>query len=206
MCSGRCERRLVSNGTSYTFIYILLPVTDFSWTFFLTIGTGLIRAGSVQFVYIDFQFFFGYSSLSMMGSVRFSIFSFFCFFTLDTMRHGLREHVFKSSALFSKRLLTVSVTDNLPSKNIIWFSSVLDFLVNFSISSFYFFTYSSRFVWRSSSDIAGTVICRFSSLWRGCRCAVVLPVVFVGVAVRLDLHFLFPESIVFVVFDYFVRR
>ena len=120
------------------------------------------------------------------------------------MRHGLREYVSKSSAFFSKSLLTVSETANLPSKIIICPSSVLTFFVNFSISSFCFFTCYSRFVCRSSSDIAGLVICRFSSLGTGCHCAVVWPVIFIGVAVILDL-LLFPETMVFVGFDYFVR-
>ena len=86
------------------------------------------------------------SSLSMMVSVRFSICSFFSFFESVPLSHLL---------FFSKCLLTVSVTANLPSKNIICPSSVLIFFIKFSVSSFCFFTCSSRFVWRSSSDISG---------------------------------------------------
>ena len=107
---------------------------------------------------------------------------------------------------FSKSLLTVCETANLPSKIIISLSSVLTFFVNFSISSFCFFTCSSRFVWRSSSDIAGSVICGFSSFGTGCRRAVVRSAVFVGVAVILDLLFLFPETMVFVVFELFHEK
>ena len=47
---------------------------------------------------------------------------------------------------------------------------------------------------------------RFSSLGKSCRCAVVWPVVFVGVAVGLDLLFLFPESVDFVVFSLFCEK
>ena len=44
------------------------------------------------------------------------------------MRHGGREYASKSSAVFSQKF-TVSVTANLPSKNIICPSSVLTFFL-----------------------------------------------------------------------------
>ena len=141
-----------------------------------------------------------YSSLFQF--VRFSIFSFFSFFTPGTRRHGIREYASKLYAFFPKSLLTVSETANLPSKIIICPSSVLTFFVNFSVSSFCYFFSSSR-----SSDIAGSVICRFLSLGTSCRCAVVWPVVFVGgVAVILDLLFFFPETMVFVVSELFPEK
>ena len=187
------------------FIYILSLAINFffetvafeSNDHWLCIGAGLIRSGSVHIVHISFQFFIRYSSQFQFVNDGFCqvLHIFFSFFTPDTMRHGLREYASKSSAFFSKRLLTVSVTANLPSKDIMCSSCVLTFFTNFSISSFCFFTFSSRFVWRSSSDIAGFVISKFLLLGRGCRCAVVWAGAFVGVAVGLDLLFLFPETL-----------
>ena len=180
------------------FIYILSLAIIF---FFKTVGfesnDHWLCIGSGQFVYISFQFFFRYSSLFQFVNDGFCqvLHIFFSFFTPDTMRHGLREYASKSSAFSSKRLLTVSVTSNLPSKNIMCSSSVSTFFTNFSISSFCFFSFSSKFVWWSSSDIAGSVISRFLLLGRGCQCAVVWAGAFVGVAVGLDLLFLFPETL-----------
>ena len=119
-------------------VYILALVIDFffktvgseSNNHWLCIGAGLRRSGSVQFVYINFQFLFGYSSLPQFvndGFCQFPIFFFFSFFTPDTTRYGLQEHTSKSSAFFPKSLLTVSVTVNLPFKNIMCSSSVLTF-------------------------------------------------------------------------------
>ena len=175
----------------------------------MCIGAGLIRSGSVQFAYIGFQFFFGYSSLFQFVNDGFcQIFYIFIYFFSHLTRWGMvfGSMPYTTSAFFSKSLQTVSVTATLLSKNFICSSSVLTFFIHFSIISFCCFTCSSKYVWRSSSDIAGSVIFRFSSLGRDSRRAVFWPVVFVGVAVGLDLLSLLPETKVFVVFDHFVRR
>ena len=117
----------------------------------LCIGAGLIRSGSVQCVYSDFQFFFGYSSLFQFVNDGFcQVFYVFIYFFLtpDTMRHGFRKYALhdKCFFFFSKSLQTVSVTATLPSKNFICSSSVLTFFIHFSIISFCCFTCSSRYV------------------------------------------------------------
>ena len=143
----------------------------------------------------------------MMVSVRFSMFSFIFFSHLTRWGMVFGSMPYTTNAFFfSKSLKTVSVTATLPSKIFICSSSVLTFFIHFSIISFCCFTCSSRYVWRSSSDIAGSVIFRFSSLGRDSRCAVFWPVAFVGVVVGLDLLSLLPETKVFIVFDHFVRR
>ena len=138
------------------FIYILSLAIIF---FFKTVGfesnDHWLCIGSGQFVYISFQFFFRYSSLFQFVNDGFCqvLHIFFSFFTPDTMRHGLREYASKSSAFSSKKLLTVSVTSNLPSKNIMCSSSVLTYLLIFQSVHFVF----SLFL-RSSFDEALAIL------------------------------------------------
>ena len=80
------------------------------------------------------------------------------------------------------------------------------FLLTFQLSHFVFLL-----AFRGSFDEALVrlqvwLFVGFLSLGTGCRCAVVWSVVFVGVAVTLDLLFLFPETMVFVVFELFREK
>ena len=121
------------------FIHILSLITNF---FFKTvafefkdqrlcIGTWLIRSESMQVIYIGFQFFFGYSSLfHFVKDGFFQVLHLFIFVFFHTWRDeawSSRVCVKVICSFFSKSLLTVSVTANLSSKNIICPSSVLTF-------------------------------------------------------------------------------
>ena len=105
-------------GQFNIFIYIFSLVVNFSFEFNNhRLHTGLIKSGSVEFLYIGFQFFVGYSSLFQFVNDGFClvlhIIIFFLFFTRDTMRHNLRGYASKSSAFFIQRFF-FSKTANLP--------------------------------------------------------------------------------------------
>ena len=140
----------------------------------------------------------------MMVSVRFSIFSFIFFHTwhdeawfseVCPTRHLLSFYNQKFTNCLCDSYFTFQKFYMLFKRVDLFYS-----FFNHFISLFHLF-FEVR-----SSHIAGSVICRFSSLgWDG-RCAVFWPVVFAGIAVGLDLLSLLPETKVFVVFDHFVRR
>ena len=109
-----CERRLVSDGTRSIFLFtffrllyfFFFKTADFEFNDHrLCIGTRLIRSSSVQFVYIGFQFFFGYSNLFQFFNDGFFQFLHpFIFFLFSHRPHSMVfESMPLSHLLFSQR-------------------------------------------------------------------------------------------------------
>ena len=111
--------------------------------------------------------------------------------------------------MFPQTLLTVYETANLSSKNTICPSSVLTFLLIFQLVHFVF-SLPLRGLFDKVLTILQVLIFKgFSHLEGAVAVAVavaVWPVFFVCVTLSLDLPFLFPETMVFVVFELFCER
>ena len=109
--------------------------------------------------------------------------------------------------MFPQNLLTVSETANLSSKNIICPSSVLTFLLIFQLVHFAFslplrglfdkvLTILQILIFKGFSHLEGAVAVQLFGLFFWLVC----------VTLSLDLPFLFPETMVFVVFELFCER